>query len=121
MPEVFNHTETRLVLNRLKQIKEDGPVFLSDISLDVDHLVNDELARRYHFDVLGDCTQLDGADVTDVRAYFTRWAERIGGSTDSRDARFTTCILLDEEVLEQLAAVPADYPPLGGPVCESPY
>ncbi|KAH8807239.1 hypothetical protein F5884DRAFT_788812 [Xylogone sp. PMI_703] len=70
---------------------------------------NEEMKRRYTNDVVEDRT-LDGADTDKVRDAFTKWLEsnRVDLEMHQLYARHRVCIMVDEAVLNSVAAGPED-------------
>jgi len=80
---------------------------------------NDELARRFHLDVIDDrerLASLDG-DADGLAGYFRWWVAGVdaGGARGRErgwDPRFCTYLVVDAESLESLAGIPDKPPPL---------
>ncbi|OBT50514.1 hypothetical protein VE04_08766 [Pseudogymnoascus sp. 24MN13] len=70
---------------------------------------NEEMKRRYANDVIEDPV-LDGASVDDVRDAFTKWLKDNGVDLEMHQlyARHRVCIMVDEDVLDSVAAGPED-------------
>jgi hypothetical protein len=70
---------------------------------------NEEMKRRYANDVIEDPI-LDGASVDDVRDAFTKWLKDNGVDLEMHHlyARHRVCIMVDEAVLDSVAAGPED-------------
>ncbi|OBT96666.1 hypothetical protein VE01_04211 [Pseudogymnoascus verrucosus] len=70
---------------------------------------NEEMKRRYANDVI-ESPGLDGASIDDVRAAFTKWLKDNGVDLEFHQlyARHRVCIMVDEAVLNSVAAGPED-------------
>ncbi|KFY01210.1 hypothetical protein O988_02861 [Pseudogymnoascus sp. VKM F-3808] len=70
---------------------------------------NEEMKRRYANDVIED-PSLDGASIDEVRDVFTKWLKDNGVDLEMHQlyARHRVCIMVDEAVLNSVAAGPED-------------
>ncbi|KAK7959302.1 uncharacterized protein PG986_004156 [Apiospora aurea] len=88
-----------------------------------DGCINAEIARRLRFDILQDAEELNiprirdaaRADIERVCDVFARWVAGRRGDVDvgcQRNPRFRDCLVVDEEVLRSLLALPDETSPL---------
>ncbi|KAH7027356.1 uncharacterized protein B0I36DRAFT_350898 [Microdochium trichocladiopsis] len=96
---------------RLEELpKEDWELDLASIPDHCDPRPGQELKALFQNDILEDKENLDGATPAQVREYFNRWRLSLGEDeyTLRRLPRYCTCIMLDDETMDQLDTLPDD-------------
>lgn len=96
-------------IERITAYAKEDATWVPERYLSTGSAPEDELWRRWQCDIIEDKTLLDGADIERIAQLFSqRTADQMGTPYYGGDPRHNLCIMIDQEVLDQILLLPED-------------